>query len=467
MTDSRSDFLARARGAIQDPQLQEALDLATGRFLTLRRTAFRGLADPDGLRERAKAIKQRTLRELDRHLERLASELTRAGGHIHFAADGRECADIVLRLARERGVRSVVKSKSMASEEIHLNAALEAAGITVVETDLGEWIIQLAKEPPSHIIAPAIHKTTRQIAELFSAAVGEPLSPEPEVLTAAARRTLRQKFLQADMGISGANFAVAETGTIVIVTNEGNGRLVTTLPRIHVAVMGMEKVIPTLTDLTVFLQILARSATGQKMSVYTSLIRGPRRPGEADGPEEVHLVIMDNGRTRQLGGPLEESLHCLRCGACLNVCPVYKEVGGHVYDATYPGPIGIVLTSFLGQQPKNLAGASTLCGACLEVCPVLIDIPRMLLTLRGEAEQGGRIPLSERWAFKALGVVLGAPILYRLSARLARLLQRPFVRDGYLTRLPRPLAGWTRFRDLPPVSARPFHLRWKELDRDL
>jgi L-lactate dehydrogenase complex protein LldF len=227
----------------------------------------------------------------------------------------------------------------------------------------------------------------------------------------------------------------------------------------------MEKVIPSLTDLTVFLQILARSATGQKMSVYTSLIRGPRRAGEADGPEEVHLVIMDNGRTRQLGGPLEESLHCLRCGACLNVCPVYKEVGGHAYDATYPGPIGIILTSFLGRQPENLAGASTLCGACLEVCPVKIDIPRMLLDLRHEADQKRQVPWGERWAFKVLGVLLGAPILYRLSARLARLLQRLFVQDGHLTRLPCALAGWTRYRDLPPVSARPFHLRWKELDR--
>ena len=284
MTDSRSAFIAKARGAIEDRQLQEALDLATGRFLTLRRNAFRSLPDPEGLRERARAIKQRTIRELDQHLERLATEIQRAGGRIHFAADDRECVDIILRLAKERGVRSVVKSKSMASEEIHLNPALEGAGITVVETDLGEWIIQLAKETPSHIIAPAIHKTARQVAELFSAAVKRQLPPDPEALTAAARQELRQKFFQADMGISGANFAVAETGTIVIVTNEGNGRLVTTLPRIHVAIMGMEKVIPTLTDLMVFLQLLARSATGQKMSVYTSLIRGPRRPGETAGP---------------------------------------------------------------------------------------------------------------------------------------------------------------------------------------
>ena len=466
MADSRSEFLAKARGAIEDRHLQEALDLATSRFLTLRRNAFRGIEDPEVLRERAQAIKQRTLRELDRHLDRLTAEIRRAGGQIHFAADGRECVDIVLRLAKERGVRSVVKSKTMASEEVHLNAALEAAGITVAETDLGEWIIQLAKEPPSHIIAPAIHKTTRQVAELFSAAVGEKLPPDPEVLTAAARRELRQKFLQADMGVSGANFAVAETGTIVIVTNEGNGRLVTTLPRIHVAIMGMEKIIPSLTDLMVFLQILARSATGQKMSVYTSLIRGPRRPGEADGPEEVHLILMDNGRSRQLMGPLQESLYCLRCGACLNVCPVYKEVGGHTYDSTYPGPIGIILTSFLGHDPKNLSGASTLCGACLAICPVKIDIPRMLLDLRHEAEQGREIAWGERWIFRAVGMILGLPALYRLAARLGRILQRPFLRNGRLVRLPGPGAGWTRFRDLPPVATRPFHARWKELERE-
>lgn len=466
MTDSRQAFVAKARGAIEDRQLQEALDLATGRFFTLRRNAFQSLADPDGLRERARAIKQRTIRELDQHLERLSTEIQRAGGHIHFAADGQECVDIVLRLAKERAVRTVVKSKSMASEEIHLNAALEGAGIGVAETDLGEWIIQLARETPSHIIAPAIHKTARQIAELFSAAVKEPLPADPEILTAVARRELRQKFLQADMGISGANFAVAETGTIVIVTNEGNGRLVTTLPRIHVAIMGVEKIIPATTDLMVFLQLLARSATGQKMSVYTSLIRGPRRPGETDGPEEVHLIIMDNGRSRQLGGRLEESLYCLRCGACLNVCPVYKEVGGHTYDSTYPGPIGVILTSFLGHHPKNLGGASTLCGACLEVCPVKIDIPRMLLELRHEAERQRELPLGERWSSRLAGRILRTPALYRLAARLAAILQRPFLRDGYLTRVPGLGAGWTRFRDLPPVASKPFHARWRELARD-
>lgn len=464
--DSRAGFLARARGAIADPHLQEALDLTTRRFLVLREAAFRDMPGADLLRERARAIKQRTLRELDRHLARLAGEVERVGGRIHFAADARECVGIVLRLAGERGVRSVVKSKSMATEEIHLNAALQAAGLAVTETDLGEWIIQLAGEPPSHIIAPAIHKTPAQIADLFSAAVGERLPADPAALTAAARRALRQEFLRADMGISGANFAVAETGTIVLVTNEGNGRLVTTLPRIHVAIMGMEKVIPTLADLMVFLQILARSASGQKVSVYTSLLRGPRRAGEPDGPDEVHLIVLDNGRSRQLGGPFEESLACLRCGACLNVCPVYQEVGGHTYASTYPGPIGIVLSAFLGGDQKNLSGASTLCGACREVCPVKIDLPRMLLDLRHEAAARREIPWGERWVFGAMGAILRSPGLYRLAAALARILQRPWLRHGRLTRLPGPGAAWTRFRDLPPVAARPFHARWKELERE-
>lgn len=464
--DSRRAFLAKARGAMEDQHLQAALDVVTNRFMLLRRDGFRGVADPDSQRRRAKAIKEQALRELDRHLERLAAVFREAGGSVHFAADAKECTDIVLRLARERGVRSVVKSKSMVTEEIHLNAVLEAAGIGVVETDVGEWIIQLAGETPSHIIAPAIHKTKEQVAELFSAAMGESLPPDPEVLTAAARRALREKFLQADMGISGANFAVAETGTIVLLTNEGNDRLVTTLPRIHVAILGMEKVVPSLADLVVFLQILARSATGQKMTVYTSFLQGPRRPGETDGPEEVHLIILDNGRSRQVGGPLEESLQCLRCGACLNVCPVYKEVGGHTYDATYPGPIGILLTSFLGETPKNLSGASTLCGACLEVCPVQIEIPRMLLDLRREAEAGHQVSQGERLAFGVMAAVLESPPLYRLAARLGRVLQRPFLRAGRLRRLPGPFAGWTQFRDLPPVAAKPFHVRWKELERE-
>jgi L-lactate dehydrogenase complex protein LldF len=337
-----------------------------------------------------------------------------------------------------------------------------------VETDLGEYIIQLAHERPSHIIAPAIHKTKGQVAELFERELKRPAEPDPEILTAIARAELRQKFLDADMGISGANFAVAETGTVVLVTNEGNGRMVTSLPRVHVALMGVEKVVPSMTDLAVFLSILAKSATGQKLSVYTSLVNGPRRGGEMEGPEEFHLVLLDNGRVRQIAGPLRESLSCLRCGACLNVCPVYRQIGGHAYGYTYPGPIGILLTAMLNgtESVKDLAHASSLCGACADACPVRIDIPRMLVELRKEVDEQRIAPWPERVVFGAFGWLLRRPALYRLSAPLGRLLQRPFVRAGAIRRLPLFFGQWTRTRDLPPVAARTFQERWADLERE-
>jgi L-lactate dehydrogenase complex protein LldF len=360
-----------------------------------------------------------------------------------------------------------VKSKSMATEEIDLNEALEAAGVKPVETDLGEYIIQLAHEKPSHIIAPAIHKTKGQVADLFSKELGGRFEADPEVLTAVARKELRQKFLEADMGITGANFAVAETGTIVLVTNEGNGRMVTSLPRIHVAVMGMEKVIPTMTDLMIFLSILARSATGQKLSSYTTLVRGPRQPGEVEGPEELHLILMDNGRMRQVAGTLREALYCLRCGACLNVCPVYRQIGGHAYGYTYPGPIGILLTAMLEGTGavKDLAHASSLCGACKDVCPVRIDIPRMLVELREHVDREKIAPWGERMLFGLARRAMASSALFRLGARLGRLAQRPFVRNGRLQGLPFFFGQWTRTRDLPPVAARTFSERWKDLER--
>jgi len=285
---------------------------------------------------------------------------------------------------------------------------------------------------------------------------------DPEVLTRIARGELREKFLQADLGITGANFAVADTGTVVLVTNEGNGRMVTSLPRVHVAVMGIEKVVPSFTDLMVFLAILAKSATGQKLSVYTSLVRGPRRAGELEGPEEFHLVLLDNGRIAQLGGPLREALNCLRCGACLNVCPVYRQIGGHAYGYTYPGPIGILLTAMLEgpRSVKDLAHASSLCGACADACPVRIDIPRMLIELRREVDDKKIAPWRERVVFKLLALVLARPGLYRLAARAGRLLQRPFAREGTIRGLPFFLDEWTRTRDLPVVARRTFQERW-------
>jgi L-lactate dehydrogenase complex protein LldF len=461
-------FRERAGQALRDTFLQEALGIATTKFIGMRREAFAEFPDGDALRDRARAIKEATLQRLDHYLELLIDNVERRGGHVHYARTAEEARAVVLDIARRTGARLAVKSKSMATEEIHLNDALAAAGVTPIETDLGEYIIQLAHERPSHIIAPAIHKTKGQVAELFTRELGREAAPDPEVLTRIARAELRQKFLDADLGITGANFGVAETGTVVLVTNEGNGRMVTSLPRVHVAVMGVEKVIPSMTDLAVFLAILAKSATGQKLSVYTSLVDGPRRGGELEGPEEFHLVLLDNGRLQQLAGPLREALACLRCGACLNVCPVYRQIGGHAYGYTYPGPIGILLTAMLNGPAavKDLAHASSLCGACAEVCPVRIDIPRMLIELRKEVDERRIAPWSERVVFGGLGRLLRRPALYRAAVRLGRLLQRPFVRRGVIRRVPLVFGDWTRTRDLPPVAARTFQERWGDLERE-
>jgi L-lactate dehydrogenase complex protein LldF len=458
----------RASQALGDRFLHEALDIATTKFITLRREAFGAFPDGERLRDRARAIKEATLQRLDAHLETLVANIERLGGHVHFAATAEEARDVVLDIARRTGARMAVKSKSMATEEIRLNDALQAIGVTPVETDLGEYIIQLAHERPSHIIAPAIHKTKGQVAELFSRELNRPNLPaDPEVLTKIAREELREKFLQADLGITGANFAVAETGTIVLVTNEGNGRMATSLPRVHVAVMGVEKVIPSMTDLAVFLAILAKSATGQKLSVYTTLVQGPRRPGELEGPDEFHLVLLDNGRIAQIAGTLRESLYCLRCGACLNVCPVYRQIGGHAYGYTYPGPIGILLTAMLNgpASVRDLAHASSLCGACADACPVRIDIPRMLIELRKEVDERRIAPWSERVVFGLLARVLRSPRLYRLAARLGRAGQRPFIRDGRIRALPLFFGQWTATRDLPPVATRTFQERWRHRER--
>jgi L-lactate dehydrogenase complex protein LldF len=461
-------FRERAGQALRDSFLQEALGIATTKFIGLRREAFAEFPEGEALRDEARAIKEATLQRLDHYLALLIDNLERRGGHVHYATTAAEARAVVLDIAGRTGARLAVKSKSMATEEIHLNEALAAAGVTPVETDLGEYIIQLAHERPSHIIAPAIHKTKGQVAELFARELGRETAPDPEVLTRIARAELREKFLQADLGITGANFGVAETGTVVLVTNEGNGRMVTSLPRVHVAVMGVEKVIPSMTDLAVFLAILAKSATGQKLSVYTSLVDGPRRGGELEGPEEFHLVLLDNGRIGQLAGSLREALSCLRCGACLNVCPVYRQIGGHAYGYTYPGPIGILLTAMLNgpASVKDLAHASSLCGACAEACPVRIDIPRMLIELRKEVDERRIAPWSERVVFAGLGRVLRRPAFYRAATRIGRLLQRPFTRGGTIRRLPLFFGDWTRTRDLPAVAARTFQERWSELERE-
>jgi len=484
------DFLGAARQAQADPVLQAALVRLTSTLLAGNRRGMAALADSSELRDHAKRIKEHTLAHLDQYLEQLESSVQRAGGQVHWAATAEDARRIVVEIARANQCQRVVKSKSMTTEEVHLNPALEAAGLEVVETDFGEFVIQLAGERPSHLVAPAVHHTRESIARLLSRHTGSDVPDEPATLALTGRRLLREKFARADLGLSGANFAVAETGTIVLVSNEGNARLTTTCPRVHVALMGIEKVIPRLIDLPVFLKLLARAATGQTLSVYTTMITGPRRPphptlsppggegrvrGEQDGPDELHLVLLDNGRSRVLGTPFRESLQCIRCGACLNACPVYRRIGGHAYGGVYSGPIGSILTPLYDSVADNpqLPHASSLCGACQAACPVKINIPHMLIGLRELQHHPAAGPRGthrkrsvpwERLAYWLWKEVLRRPWLYRLSLRLSRWFLRPLARDGGLKKLPGPGAGWTAARDFPAPATRTFRERWRELE---
>ncbi|MDR7518325.1 MAG: LutB/LldF family L-lactate oxidation iron-sulfur protein [Armatimonadota bacterium] len=466
---SSIDIIGNTERALQDSALQRSLGVALPSLRKQRDAAAAEVPEWEDLRVAAARIKDSALAHLDGLLTRLEAEVTARGGLVHWATDADAARQIITGLVRTRGARRIVKSKSMTTEEIHLNAALEAVGATVVETDLGEYVLQLAGEAPSHLIAPAVHKSTAAIAELFSARLGVPRYERPEDLARVAREALRSDFLAADMGISGVNFAVAETGTLVIVENEGNARFTTTLPRVHVAVMGIEKVIPRLADLGVFLRLLARSGTGQRASVYVSLLTGPRRAGEIDGPEELHLIILDNGRIRLLADPdLREALRCIRCGACQNVCPVFERVGGHAYGAVYGGPIGAVVTPVLEglDRASRLPFASTLCGACAEVCPVKIDIPRMLLVLRARAVRSGYVGRPDRLFARGWTFLMRSPARLRALGRLGRWLQRLVVRRGRIERLPYPWSGWTDHRTAPPLAARPFRDRWASMRQE-
>jgi L-lactate dehydrogenase complex protein LldF len=356
----------------------------------------------------------------------------------------------------------------MVSEEIHLNHALEAIGCEVIESDLGEYIIQLASETPSHIITPVIHKTKEQVAEILHDKIGMPPTDDVAAMTAFVRTKMREIFLTADMGISGVNFGVAETGTIAIVTNEGNGRMTTTCPRIHVAVMGIERLVPTLDDLSVMLQVLARSATGQKLSVYTNLITGPRRSNEPDGPDELHVVLIDNGRSKVLGSEVAEILYCIRCGACLNACPVYREIGGHAYGSVYPGPIGSVVTPALYGVAawSELPHASSLCGACREVCPVRIDLPGLLLKLRHQTDEAGKTPKYLQVGLRGFRLAGTHPKLFQFGVKLASFGSRLIASHGWIRWLPGPLAHWTQSRDFPVFAKESFSAQLKKRRKD-
>ena len=474
MESRTRQFRQGSAKALADEQIQRNLDGLYSGFHSARISAAAATSHWDELRDRGREIKWHVIENLDYYLELLAENVEKAGGKVFFAKDATAASDYVVSVANSRGVEMVVKSKSMLSEEMGLNERLESEGIEPVETDLGEYIVQLAGDTPFHIIAPAIHKSREQVSELFAEKLGTGRIDDIEELTKEARRQLREKFLTAGMGISGANFLVAESGTVTLVTNEGNGRMCTSMPKVHIAIAGMEKVVPSLEDLGLFLRLLIRSATGQMLSSYVTTITGPRHSEEEDGPEEFHLVIVDNGRSRMLADEhLREALLCLRCGACLNACPVYRKVGGHAYGWVYPGPIGAIVSPMLTglSEGKDLPYASTLCGACKEVCPVRIDMPRMLLYLRKELTQGENYPSeksvnnAEKFAMMGWrasmsngGTMQAANWVGRLGQTLMARTPKKATRKG-------PLSGWSDHRELPELKE-PFRSRWRRLSKE-
>ena len=466
-----SPFTTRSATALANERLQRALADVPGGFVAGRARAKAALPEFEALRRTGRDIKDHALAHLDLYLEEFERNATAAGSMVHWAPTAADACDIVLGICREAGARVVTKSKSMVSEEIGLNARLEAGGLEVVETDLGEYVIQLRGETPSHLIAPVIHLSTADIAEDFLRH-HDHLPPDrdtssPAVLIAEARGILRPKFLAADVGITGANLLVAKTGSAIVVTNEGNADLTLTLPRVHIVVTSIEKVVPTLDDAWALLRLLARSATGQEITAYTTLVTGPRRAGDPDGPEECHVVLVDNGRSELLGSGMREVLRCIRCGACMNHCPVYCSVGGHAYGSIYAGPIGAVLSPALVgvQEAGELAQASTFCGRCEQVCPVEIPLVKLMRQWRevafGEPGDGRSKLLLRVWAFLAQ-----RPRLYHAAARMGTAALRAFARGrGTVSRLPFAEA-WTRYRDLPAPQGATFQARWARRQRE-
>ena len=464
-------FNANVRAALSNRTLQEALGGLDGGLVARRRAAVRGVADFEALRVQGQAIRDRTLNTLDEHLETFERNAVAAGSTVHWAATADAARAIILDLCQKAGARLVTKGKSMVSEEIALNAHLQAAGIETVETDLGEYILQLRGEMPSHIIAPAIHLTQDDVEADFRRHHTK-LAPDRTFaqaadLVAEARGILREKFLSADVGITGANFLVAETGSAVIVTNEGNGDLTLSLPRIHIVLASIEKVVPSVAETAVLLRLLARSATGQDMSAYTTFATGPKRASDPDGPEQCHIVLLDNGRTDLLAGSFRDVLRCIRCGACMNHCPVYQAIGGHAYDAVYPGPIGAALMPALDglENKRDLPQASTFCGRCEEVCPVKIPLVTLMRQWREQDFVTKLTPARQRFGLKLWSTVSRRPRLYRLASRFLVAALGAWGRSrGHFSSLPF-AKGWTRTRDLPAPAGRTFQQLWAETQR--
>lgn len=468
MKRSPQAFNTQVSQALNDLTLQQALARTKSHFIDKRLHALEALPIFEQLQNRGRAIKEHTLAHLDVYLERFEQHVQAHGGQVHWAETPESACEQVIRLCHAAEARRILKSKSMITEEISLNPALIAAGFEVIETDLGEYIIQLAQEPPSHIIAPAVHKTQEQVAALFyqhhqDYGFKDRLSDIPQ-LVAQARQVLREKFITADVGITGANFLIAETGTVVLVTNEGNGDLSATLPRTHIVIASLEKLVPTLEDATTLLRLLGRSATGQEITAYTSFFTGPKRTDDIDGPDEFHVILVDNGRSALLGSAFHEILYCIRCGACLNHCPVYGAIGGHAYGWVYPGPMGAVLTPlFLDlQTTKDLPQASSLCGRCESVCPLRIPLPKLLRQLRIQHYEHQLTPLSTRWALALWGFIAQRPWLYhtltQIKIKLLGILGR---RRGAFSYLPF-ASHWTYSRDMPAPTGETFMQAWKK-----
>lgn len=464
-------FKQNSAEAVSDPELQHALISVRKGLVNRRLDVVKVVSDFEAMRDRAKHLKQHTLTHLDFYLEEFERNLTAAGGHVHWAENPEQANAIILDICKKHNAKTVAKGKSMAGEEIGVNEALETAGIEPIETDLGEYIVQLAKEPPSHIIVPAVHKSKEQIIKLFTENhprdhIDEVLTEVPE-LVAEARRIMREKFHQADIGMTGANFLVAESGSAVIVTNEGNGDLCSTLPKVHILTAGIEKVVPDLDSVALLTRLLARSATGQETTAYTSFFTGPKRPEDLDGPEEMHVVLIDNGRTAMLNSELNEMLRCIRCGACLNHCPVYGTVGGHAYGWVYPGPMGSVLTpAILGlEEAGDLPNACTLNGRCETVCPVKIPLPNLLRKLRVrqfKAGLGSQVARKNLWLWKQL---VTRPKTYQFLSNMAMpLLKLVAGRKANIHYFPL-LGAWLKHRDLPAPQGQTFQAQWTQKKR--
>jgi L-lactate dehydrogenase complex protein LldF len=466
------EFKENAHRALGDSELQKALGHVRQNFIDKRKAAADRLPEFEALRDAAADLKDHVLANLDLYLETYETRVRASGGHVHFARNSVEACRTIVDICKSHGARSVTKGKSMVSEEIGLNAAIEAAGMVAVETDLGEYIIQLRHETPSHIIAPAVHLTKEQVEKDFRREhthldADRDLS-EPVQLLTEARTILREKFLAADVGITGANFLVAETGTSIIVTNEGNGDLTQTLPKVHIVIASIEKIVPTLEDASLLMRVLARSATGQDMSVYTTLSTGPRREQDPDGPQHYHVVLVDNGRSAMLGTEFEDMLRCIRCGACMNHCPVYHAIGGHAYGWVYPGPMGSVLTpSLIGvDKGGHLPNASTFCGRCESVCPVKIPLPKLMRHWREREFERHLTPAVQRYGLALWAFFARRPALYRLTTSLAmRALAKIAGERGLFTSLPF-AKGWTQTRDLPAPAGQTFQTQWRARQKE-